>query len=153
MRLWNKNHFPRNICKVPFISVLSTESGRHHRSPQSSAIVLSTSKITAVKETLCNHKAIHPHCVVFKCYINSLTHQIQKFYKVPFLSCVLTTFKWRSYNCVSKFKVCKSVHHHTIQINQPTRCKNFSSLLLDVYLQLNVFRASTRPSSGAQQLQ
>jgi hypothetical protein len=36
-----------------------------------------------------------------------------------------------------KFKVCKSKHHHTIQINQPTRCNNFSSLLLDVYVQLN----------------
>ena len=34
-------------------------------------------------------------------------------------------------------------------MNQPTRCNNFSSLLLDVYLQLNVFRASSRPSSGA----
>jgi len=44
------------------------------------------------------------------------------------------------------------VHHHTIQINQPTRCNNFSSLLLDVYLQLSVFWASSRPSSGAQQL-
>jgi len=52
-----------------------------------------------------------------------------------------------------KFKVCKTVHHQTIQINQPTRCNNFSSLLLDVYLQLNMFRASSRPSSGAQQLQ
>jgi hypothetical protein len=33
--------------------------------------------------------------------------------------------------------------------------KNFSSLLLlsDVYLQLNVFWASSMPSSGAQQLQ
>jgi hypothetical protein len=41
----------------------------------------------------------------------------------------------------------------SIQINQPTKCKNFSSLLLDVYLQLNMFRASSRPSSGAQQLQ
>jgi hypothetical protein len=53
------------------------------------------------------------------------------------------------------FKVCKSVHHHTFQINQPTRCNNFSSLLLDVYsyVQLNMFRASSRPSSGAQQLQ
>jgi len=40
-----------------------------------------------------------------------------------------------------------------IQINQPTICNNFSSLLLDVYLQLNMFRASSRPSSGAQQLQ
>jgi len=45
------------------------------------------------------------------------------------------------------------VHHHTIQINQPTSCNNFSSLLLDVYLQLNMFRKSSRPSSGAQQLQ
>jgi len=52
-----------------------------------------------------------------------------------------------------KFKVCKSVHHHTIQINQPTRCKSFSSLFLDVYVQLNMFRVSSRPSSGAQQLQ
>jgi hypothetical protein len=43
-----------------------------------------------------------------------------------------------------RFKVWKSVHH-TIQINQPTRCNNFSSLLLDVYLQLNMFRASSRP--------
>ena len=50
------------------------------------------------------------------------------------------------------FKVFKSMHHHAIQINQPTRCKNFSSLLLDVCLQLNMFRASSRPSSGAQQL-
>jgi len=40
-----------------------------------------------------------------------------------------------------------------IQINQPTRCNNLSSLLLDVYLQLNMFRASSSPSSGAQQLQ
>ena len=52
-----------------------------------------------------------------------------------------------------EFKVCKSVHHHTIPINQPTRCSNFSSLLLDIYVQLNMFRASSRPSSGAQQLQ
>jgi hypothetical protein len=32
------------------------------------------------------------------------------------------------------FKVCKSVYHHTIQINQLTRCNNFSSLSLDVYV-------------------
>ena len=41
----------------------------------------------------------------------------------------------------------------SFQINQPTRCNNLSSLLLDVYVQLNMFRASSRPSSGAQQLQ
>jgi hypothetical protein len=40
-----------------------------------------------------------------------------------------------------------------VPINQPTRCNNFSSLLLDVYVQLNIFRASSRLSSGAQQLQ
>jgi len=41
----------------------------------------------------------------------------------------------------------------TLQMNQLTRCNNFSSLLLDVYLQLNMFRAFSRPSSGTQQLQ
>ena len=51
------------------------------------------------------------------------------------------------------FKVCKSLHYYTIQINQPTRCKNFSSFITRVYVQLNMFRASSRPSSGAQQLQ
>jgi hypothetical protein len=51
------------------------------------------------------------------------------------------------------FKVCKSVHHRTFQINQPNWCNSFSSLLLDVYVQLNMFWKSSRPSSGAQQLQ
>jgi len=40
-----------------------------------------------------------------------------------------------------------------IQIHQPTRCNKFSSLLHDVYLQLGMFRASSRPSLTAQQLQ
>jgi len=48
-----------------------------------------------------------------------------------------------------KCDIHKSVHHHTIQINQPTRCTSFQSLLLDVYVWLNMFRASFRPSSGA----
>jgi hypothetical protein len=56
------------------------------------------------------------------------------------------------------FNVCQSLgdvedFFKAFQINQPTRCDNFSSLLLDVYVQLNVFRAFSRPSSGAQQLQ
>jgi hypothetical protein len=50
----------------------------------------------------------------------------------------------------SIFNVCQFVHHHLIQINQPTRCKNFSSLLLNVYVQLNMFREFSPPSSGAQ---
>jgi hypothetical protein len=32
----------------------------------------------------------------------------------------------------------------------PTRYNNFSNILLEVYLELNMFRASSRPSSGAQ---
>ena len=50
---------------------------------------------------------------------------------------------------VSPFDVRKSVLHHTIQIIQPTRHNTFTSLLLDVYAWLNMFRASPRPSSGA----
>jgi hypothetical protein len=57
------------------------------------------------------------------------------------------------YNGEIEFKVCNSVHHRSIQINQTTICNNFSSLLLDVYVQLNMLRASSRPSSGAYQLQ
>jgi hypothetical protein len=37
----------------------------------------------------------------------------------------------------------------TIQMNQPTRCNTFTSLLLNVYVWLNMFRATPRPSSGA----
>jgi len=51
-------------------------------------------------------------------------------------------------NFISGFDVVKSVHHHTMQINQPTRCNNFTSFLLDVYLRLNMFRAPQRPSSA-----
>jgi len=41
---------------------------------------------------------------------------------------------------------------HIIQINQPIRCKNFSSFIITLYVQLNMFLASSRQSSGAQQL-
>jgi len=36
-----------------------------------------------------------------------------------------------------------------IQMNQPTICSNFSGILLLVWIQLNMFRASSCPSSGA----
>jgi hypothetical protein len=42
---------------------------------------------------------------------------------------------------------------YIIQINQSTSYNSFSCLLFDVYVQLNMFRASLRPTSGAQQLQ
>ena len=38
---------------------------------------------------------------------------------------------------------------HEFQINQPTRCNSFTSLLFDVYVWLNMFRAPFSPSSGA----
>jgi hypothetical protein len=38
-----------------------------------------------------------------------------------------------------KLDVGKSVHHHTIQINEPTRCNSFTRLLLDVYVSLKCF--------------
>jgi hypothetical protein len=47
------------------------------------------------------------------------------------------------------FGVGRSVPHHIIQINQPTWCNSFTCLLLDVYVQLNMFRAPPRPSSRA----
>ena len=40
-----------------------------------------------------------------------------------------------------------------IQINQPTICISLSDLLLVVHIQLNMFRASSCPSSGAYKLQ
>ena len=45
------------------------------------------------------------------------------------------------------------MHRRTIQINHQPECKNFSVYYPDVCLQLNMFRAFTRPSSGAQLLQ
>jgi hypothetical protein len=48
------------------------------------------------------------------------------------------------------FKVCKSVHHRLVQINHQPDATVFQFIILDVYLQLNMFRAFPRPSSGAQ---
>ena len=47
-----------------------------------------------------------------------------------------------------KFKVCKTVHHHTIQINHHPHATISPVYYPDVYLQLNMFRASSFPSSG-----
>jgi hypothetical protein len=41
----------------------------------------------------------------------------------------------------------------SIQINQPTRCISLSDLLLVIQIQLNMFQASSCPSSGAYKLQ
>ena len=47
-----------------------------------------------------------------------------------------------------EFKVCKYNSNKS-----PTRCNSFAVYYPDVYLQLNMFRAFSRPSSGAQWLQ
>jgi hypothetical protein len=54
------------------------------------------------------------------------------------------------YQIVSYF--CRTLYMGTwyiIQINWPNRCSSFTSLLLDVYVSLNMFRAPPHPSSGA----
>jgi hypothetical protein len=63
------------------------------------------------------------------------------------LNDVQNVFATSCSTCTSAFEVCKSVHYHTIQINQPTRCNSFTNLLLDVYVWLNMFWASPLPSS------
>jgi hypothetical protein len=50
-------------------------------------------------------------------------------------------------NTVINFKVCKSVHHRTIQIYHQPDATIFQFIIL-TYLQLNMFRAFSRPSSG-----
>jgi hypothetical protein len=56
--------------------------------------------------------------------------------------CVCSMIIWSQLSlvmyCLPWFDIHKSVHHHTIQINQPTRCNSFTSLLLDVYVWLSV---------------
>ena len=55
----------------------------------------------------------------------------------PFLFLILANIDYKHNNV------------HMFQINQPTRCNSFTSLLLDVYVWLNMFWAPPRPSSGA----
>jgi hypothetical protein len=66
---------------------------------------------------------------------------------------ILLSFVVNPNTMYSKFKVCKSVHHHTIQINHQPDATISPVYYSGVYLQLNMFRASSRPSSGAQKLQ
>jgi hypothetical protein len=57
----------------------------------------------------------------------------------------LSCMKWGiNHTRRARFDICLPVHIKfeqllVIQINHPTRCNNFSSLLLDVYLQLNMW--------------
>jgi hypothetical protein len=78
-----------------------------------------------------------------------LTQRRMVFPYRPFGTSYSPIFKGKQFQKNRTYDVCKSVHHHTIQVIQPTRRNSFTSLLLDVYVWLNMFRASSRPSSGA----
>jgi hypothetical protein len=69
-----------------------------------------------------------------------------------FILIVPGLFSWCSIG-LECLKFCISMHRHIMQLNHPTRCKFFSSFLLYVYVQLNMFRASSPLSSGAEQQQ
>jgi hypothetical protein len=93
----------------------------------------------------------------------------------PVSPCIFMVLNHRNnFILVLSSKICQEFHHaadalpvslptHTriravqqrnhTQINQPTRCINLSDLLLVVQIQLNMFRASSCPSSGAYKLQ
>jgi hypothetical protein len=61
----------------------------------------------------------------------------------------LVTYRGGSTVALNKFRVNKSVHHRTIQINHQPEATIISVSYPDVYLQLNMFRAFSRLSSGA----
>ena len=80
----------------------------------------------------------------------------------------IQNFKFISQNCLWTAKDTSSIHdnalhdlivtfwHRSFTFNSdksPTWCNNFSVYYPDVCLQLNMFRAFSRPSSGAQLLQ
>jgi hypothetical protein len=50
--------------------------------------------------------------------------------------------------CIAAY-ACSEIKCLKIQINQPTRCNSFTSLLFDVYVWLNMFWVLLCPSSGA----
>jgi hypothetical protein len=50
---------------------------------------------------------------------------------------------------IFKLAVRGSVHHSIIYKENPTRCNSVSKFLSHIYMKLNMFRATHRPSSGA----
>jgi hypothetical protein len=109
-------------------------SGAHH--------ILHVSRIR-VKPEMASQKTSENHAFGKKIRQETCINEIKYFFLTDgpsYLSAKLKFFK---------FDFRKSVNHHTIQINQPTRCNSFTSLLLDVYVWLYMFRTLRRPSSGA----
>jgi len=101
------------------------------------------------------------HVTYITLYWGTRTMNDKRYTRNTELSTVFSSFKqtqqsaafkarfWKGLQHPLIFDVRKSMHHLMFQINQPTRCNSFTSLLLDVRMWLNTFRASPRPSSGA----
>ena len=98
-----------------------------------------------------NHKA-HPYTQI----------RVHKPYRLRHSSCLQTPFWAENMQFIFliprkdtkiKNKLKNTDVMNYIQINQPTRCINLSDLLLVVQIQLNMFRASSCPSSRAYKLQ
>jgi hypothetical protein len=108
---------------------------------------------------------VFPHtCLWYTQLMSSLTFWLPWTLQISLLDvmCYAFIFGWselfplRDASNVYRFFIPLSDWIHCcriIPINQPTRCDNFPSLLLDVYVRPSVFQASSRPSSGAYQLQ
>ena len=116
--------------------------------PHSSA--LGTRRFRQGKCFTTNFSAAETHSdgnrIVFENKITETSCEKFAFFTFRIALSVPASFHSHSTVC-SGLTFAKSVHHHKIQINQPTRCNSFTSLLLDVYVWLNMFRAPLHPAA------
>jgi len=104
--------------------------------------------------SLCLHVSITSLLHVSVCYIHHLQAQLLITCTKPSaFYCLVCMLHWLCER-VQHIHVCRYTMFLTMietmfQIIQLTRCNSFTSLLHDIYVWLNMFRASPRPSSGA----
>ena len=79
---------------------------------------------------MCRH--VHLYIVLFPLHVFALLLSTSLLYvkKLEHDNPMYSIITHLTSNVCMKFKVCKSMHHHTIKINLPTRCNNFSSYYL-----------------------
>jgi hypothetical protein len=85
----------------------------------------------------------------------TLTHKMYYFCKKKLLKTKRVLIFSTNFGQTSSYSVKNSARYYQkfIQVNQLTRCISLSDLLLVFQIQLNMFRASLCPSSGAYKLQ